>query len=1067
MFLRSMVILALVLLIAAAGFGEPFTANQDRAKVAEINPSQPWAPTDEDSAIVTENFESGMGQWTTQDVSAAGFQWHMDDFNAYSGNSWWCGDSLLQGYDNHWLQYMVTPILDFSLATSPTLTFQMFYAVEDPAGATAPYDGWDGCNVWVSTDGGTNWNVIEPTTPAYNCRSLYSFGMEWGMGPNIPGWGGSSNGWVPATFDLSTYAGQSQVQLRFAFCSDPAYCTAQNPAITGFQVDSVHILDGTRTILYNDADSTFYPSQFTFDAGGAAGDFWTMSTTSSHSPTHSMWCDVATHYNLSNALVSPWIHIPQGFTSYFTFWLWCDMPDFDGDGNNSLEDYYHVEVTTDGALWSEMFYDYGDPAQRPGATGWAHYVDSLLFNGTMDLSQYAGQDIKLRWRVITDDNDDGGVGTGLWIDDVQIWVSSMLNDDVGMTGMNVPFPTSLSQDSVECYAHLRNFGRNNQGSVPAYARIDQTTLIPIIPFSAIPSNQSEIRSFYFTPTAVGIGDHDFYGYTGLTFDENTANDTAYAGLVTITPENSYELGYDARQYTIQNVYYFSFNVGSGAMCRFVPGDHALPEGINVDHAKLLFYTPGICRVHLYDEGTHLTPGAEITNFDVTVNLYPAWTTVDFSNIPEMQNRTTDFWIWVEVLTQDQASIMGDDAFFGEGHYFRYDGLSATAVDNREYYIRVMCDGAGSPLTPPTNLAADLNAVNGQVTLTWEYEGGGTGQTDTLIYDNGTPSGSYRWPGNTMGTHMSPAGPCQLLSLLYLTTVNPVPDSTFNAEVYPWQGSAPGTNLLHTQNALALNNDWTVVDVSGANLTFTGDFVAGFGSLNESAHIGYDAAHNNGRSWDFSGGAWSAWTEAYFIRAVVMYTDGSIEVLSPVTDMPEALPVAASTGNGKISRDIKYLTDPPTDPFIEFRVYRDLAMVGTSSDTFYVDQLPSHGTYSYTVTAYYDEGESNPAGPVTVDWGVGVENRPSDVLPNVYEISSIRPNPFNPATTIEFAVPKAGLVKLTVHNVLGAEVAVLADQYLNSGRYTVSFDGTNLSSGIYFVELNAPGFKQMKKVVLMK
>ncbi len=60
-------------------------------------------------------------------------------------------------------------------------------------------------------------------------------------------------------------------------------------------------------------------------------------------------------------------------------------------------------------------------------------------------------------------------------------------------------------------------------------------------------------------------------------------------------------------------------------------------------------------------------------------------------------------------------------------------------------------------------------------------------------------------------------------------------------------------------------------------------------------------------------------------------------------------------------------EPQTDAFLYYKVYRDGNLVGTPTDEMYVDYLPSPGEYAYEVTAYYDEGESDPAGPVMVDW----------------------------------------------------------------------------------------------------
>lgn len=79
-----------------------------------------------------------------------------------------------------------------------------------------------------------------------------------------------------------------------------------------------------------------------------------------------------------------------------------------------------------------------------------------------------------------------------------------------------------------------------------------------------------------------------------------------------------------------------------------------------------------------------------------------------------------------------------------------------------------------------------------------------------------------------------------------------------------------------------------------------------------------------------------------------------------------------------------------------------------------------------------------------------------------------PNPFNPSTKIEFRLGSASSVNLTVFDILGREVATLiSDQTYQQGSHTVQFDATNLSSGIYLYRLEANGFVQTRKMMLIK
>ena len=90
----------------------------------------------------------------------------------------------------------------------------------------------------------------------------------------------------------------------------------------------------------------------------------------------------------------------------------------------------------------------------------------------------------------------------------------------------------------------------------------------------------------------------------------------------------------------------------------------------------------------------------------------------------------------------------------------------------------------------------------------------------------------------------------------------------------------------------------------------------------------------------------------------------------------------------------------------------------------------------------------------------------DVMPNA-ALMTCYPNPFNPSTAIVFDLPRAAHVSLRMFDLSGREVAVLKDGFVEAGTHRVTFNGGNLTSGIYFVRLDAGAFSQTKKLVLMK
>lgn len=95
---------------------------------------------------------------------------------------------------------------------------------------------------------------------------------------------------------------------------------------------------------------------------------------------------------------------------------------------------------------------------------------------------------------------------------------------------------------------------------------------------------------------------------------------------------------------------------------------------------------------------------------------------------------------------------------------------------------------------------------------------------------------------------------------------------------------------------------------------------------------------------------------------------------------------------------------------------------------------------------------------------GVEE---EVLPETYSLSQNYPNPFNPTTTIKYSVANAGFVNLKVFDILGRQVMELVNRQQDKGNYTLSFDGSNLSTGVYFYKLESGNFTSIKKMMLIK
>ncbi|MBC8402030.1 MAG: T9SS type A sorting domain-containing protein [Candidatus Marinimicrobia bacterium] len=93
---------------------------------------------------------------------------------------------------------------------------------------------------------------------------------------------------------------------------------------------------------------------------------------------------------------------------------------------------------------------------------------------------------------------------------------------------------------------------------------------------------------------------------------------------------------------------------------------------------------------------------------------------------------------------------------------------------------------------------------------------------------------------------------------------------------------------------------------------------------------------------------------------------------------------------------------------------------------------------------------------------------NDEFPTRYSLSQNYPNPFNPITTIRFGLPEAQQVTLTVYNLLGQEVTILANnKYYDAGMYTAKLDASRFSSGIYFYRIEAGKWRATRKMLVIK
>lgn len=131
--------------------------------------------------------------------------------------------------------------------------------------------------------------------------------------------------------------------------------------------------------------------------------------------------------------------------------------------------------------------------------------------------------------------------------------------------------------------------------------------------------------------------------------------------------------------------------------------------------------------------------------------------------------------------------------------------------------------------------------------------------------------------------------------------------------------------------------------------------------------------------------------------------------------------------------------------------------------------PGRAGYRYSSDSCFSVSEGISGGYIYAYTGCSgtVTNAGNNGTPVSFRLGQNYPNPFNPFTKISYAIPKQGLVTLKVYDVLGKEVATLVNETKNSGEYTVEFNASSLSSGVYFYKLESGVYSDIKKLTLIK
>ncbi len=221
--------------------------------------------------------------------------------------------------------------------------------------------------------------------------------------------------------------------------------------------------------------------------------------------------------------------------------------------------------------------------------------------------------------------------------------------------------------------------------------------------------------------------------------------------------------------------------------------------------------------------------------------------------------------------------------------------------------------------------------------------------------------------------------------------------------------------------------------------------------------------------DLTGGHWTDTGDNILAPDVVASYSGDV-CYRLETEQPLAFTLTTVLPGTDYDTDVYLFADhspcdPEFDPEADFVLYND----GLEADNYMAefqyscDQPLPPGEYYLILTGYYE---------ICGDYEVRIDvencgSAAAEETPTGFALEQNYPNPFNPSTSISFSLTETGPATLAVYNLAGQEVAVLASGLMEAGAHTLSFDASDLSSGVYVYTLQSDAGSLSKKMVLVR
>jgi hypothetical protein len=753
-------------------------------------------------------------------------------------------------------------------------------------------------------------------------------------------------------------------------------------------------------------------------------------------------------------LITPEVNIGVGTTLTF------ESTVFEG---STYADHYYVKVSTDGGTTWTIVWD----ASTLTGGGWNYYDYAY----SIDLSAFVGETVKIAFHAVDGD------GQGLWY----IWFID--NISVGNTDGIVMFPAS----SLTKISHSSNHNATNQIARDGNTERSSNNVVRssraamgLLGYNLYRDNT--LAAFVEAPTTeyydlnlapatysyhiTAVYDLTPYGFAGQT------GESMIEGPVDVTVSYGYELPFTE-----------NFSTGLFETNNWtVSGDNwriAGQAGNEAPSAEFYFspvttnYSQSITSYYLIGSG--IVDGKIMLDFDLKHTLVNA--TEEEKLTVEVFNGSA--WVQVEefVSTEnmDWTTQSIDITAQAKGKVFRVRFTASGALTTDIFNWLIDNVNVYRVCAPVTELTAEVNFPNlDQVVLNWVAPGGGTGGgvSGWLLWDDGVNADAIGLQGGgtfNVAVRFTPAqlGQYAGTSLTKIRMFPYGPNGTLVLKV--WTGANASTLVLTQPIATYVPGEWneftltTPVPVTGATelwfgyaVTHGADYVAGCDAGPAIAGFG-DMISLDGSVWESMATQYGL-NYNWNLQGYVETIDGATAALQPVKDETvygNNTALAAGNYPALPGAALAIESADNSRALVGYNIYRDGEMIGTTTETTYLDNdeaLEIYETYCYTVVAVYEDCEA-PSEEVCIF--LSKTNNVNDNNVNVY------PNPSNSVVNIEVS---SNISQVVIYNYVGQ---VVLENNVN-GAQTLKVDVRNYEAGAYLVKfITKEGESIIKKVVVTK